>query len=204
MKICRECKIPKDLNQFYKSSTNLHGVETICKECKGFGKLNITQRNKKKIINKKSYFNNIETHKIRSSNYSKRNRHKTRKRYRSDINFKLKLLLRNGLVRVLKRIETDYIKIKHFSILKLMDCEVDYLKKYLESKFKPEMNWSNHGEIWEIDHIIPCSSFDLSNLEEQKKCFHYTNLQPLFKTSEIAESFGYEDYIGNRDKYNKI
>ena len=31
-----------------------------------------------------------------------------------------------------------------------------------------------------IDHIIPCIKFDLSKLEEQEKCFHYTNLQPLW------------------------
>jgi hypothetical protein len=52
------------------------------------------------------------------------------------------------------------------------------------------MNWSNHGIIWEIDHIKPCASFDLTKLEEQKKCFHHTNLQPLFK-------------IDNRKKSNK-
>ena len=66
------------------------------------------------------------------------------------------------------------------------------------------MNWSNHGTIWEIDHIIPCDSFDLTKLEEQEKCFHFSNLQPLFKTTEIAESLGYKGYIGNREKSNKI
>ena len=62
------------------------------------------------------------------------------------------------------------------------------------------MTWENHGIIWEIDHIKPCVSFDLSLEEEQKKCFHYINLQPLFKTTKIAESFGYINQIGNRNK----
>jgi hypothetical protein len=38
----------------------------------------------------------------------------------------------------------------------------------------------------------------------QKKCFNYNNLQPLFKTTQIAESFGYINNIGNRNKNNKI
>jgi len=54
-----------------------------------------------------------------------------------------------------------------------------------------------------IDHIIPCSSFNLIILEEQQKCFHFTNHQPLFKTTEIAKLFGYSYQIGNRNKSNK-
>ena len=65
------------------------------------------------------------------------------------------------------------------------------------------MTWKNHGTIWEIDHIKACSNFDLTKLEEQKQCFHYTNLQPLFKTTEIAEKHGYINEIGNRNKGNK-
>ena len=81
---------------------------------------------------------------------------------------------------------------------------MDKCKQHLESQFKPEMNWENHGKIWEIDHIKPCISFDLTNIEQQKQCFHYTNLQPLFKTSELAESFGYINEIGNRNKSKNI
>lgn len=65
------------------------------------------------------------------------------------------------------------------------------------------MNWDNHGIIWEIDHIKPCVSFNLIDPEQQKQCFHYTNLQPLFKTNEVAKSFGYIDEIGNRNKGRK-
>ena len=70
----------------------------------------------------------------------------------------------------------------------------------MELQFKPEKNWDNHGQIWEIDHIIGCCNFDLTNPDQQKQCFHYTNLQPLFKTSGIAKNFGYIDEIGNRNK----
>jgi hypothetical protein len=37
-----------------------------------------------------------------------------------------------------------------------------------------------------------------------KQCVCYTNLQPLFKTSDMAKSLGYIHEIGNRNKSNKI
>ena len=85
----------------------------------------------------------------------------------------------------------------------LIGCTSDELKNYLESKFLPTMTWDNYGKYWHIDHIIPCSLFNLIDEEEQKKCFHYTNMQPLFTTTEIAKSFGYIDQIGNKNKGKK-
>jgi hypothetical protein len=70
---------------------------------------------------------------------------------------------------------------KFYKSLELIGCSALDLRKYLEQKFKSGMTWSNYGlQGWEVDHIIPCDSFDLTKIEEQKKCFHYTNLQPLW------------------------
>lgn len=38
-----------------------------------------------------------------------------------------------------------------------------------------------------IDHIRPCSSFDLTDLEQQRQCFHYTNLQPLWRIENLSK-----------------
>ena len=65
--------------------------------------------------------------------------------------------------------------------MKLVGCSIDKLKQHLEKQFKKRMSWDNYGlGGWEIDHIKPCAKFDLSKPEEQRKCFHYTNLQPLW------------------------
>lgn len=76
---------------------------------------------------------------------------------------------------------------KSESSLVLLGCKTEELKKHIESLFKDGMNWLNYGE-WEIDHIRPCASFDLSDLKQQEECFHYTNLQPLWKHDNRLKS----------------
>jgi hypothetical protein len=119
------------------------------------------------------------------------------KKYENDIEYRLKYTLRGRLYKAITK------ESKNSSYLELLGCSPSTLIHHLEQQFKPEMNWGNYGKYWEIDHIKPCSSFDLINLEEQLKCFHFTNLQPLFTTTEIAKSFGYINEIGNRNKSNK-
>ena len=71
---------------------------------------------------------------------------------------------------------------------KLLGCTIEKCKIYLESLFKEGMSWDNYGyRGWHIDHIVPCSAFDLTNIEEQKKCFHYTNLQPLWAKDNLSK-----------------
>lgn len=70
----------------------------------------------------------------------------------------------------------------------LLGITVKELKLYLEKKFVPGMTWKNYGFYgWHADHIIPLSKFDLTKLEEQKKAFHYTNLQPLWAGENLRK-----------------
>lgn len=61
-------------------------------------------------------------------------------------------------------------------------CSVEELKQHIEAQFEPGMTWENYGKAWEIDHVKPCASFDLTKKEEFSRCFHYSNLQPLSVT----------------------
>jgi len=70
----------------------------------------------------------------------------------------------------------------------LCGATVEVIMKHLESQFRDGMTWENQSPIgWHIDHIIPCASFDLTDLEQQKKCFHYTNLQPLWWWQNLSK-----------------
>ncbi len=70
-------------------------------------------------------------------------------------------------------------KYKASSMVNLVGCSMENLRTHLQSKFAEGMTWENYGK-WHVDHIIPCSSFDMKNEQHQKQCFHYTNLQPLW------------------------
>jgi hypothetical protein len=70
-------------------------------------------------------------------------------------------------------------KIKSGSTIALIGLSGADLMSYMESLFKPGMTRENYGTYWVVDHIIPCALFDLADVNQQKECFGYHNLQPL-------------------------
>ena len=106
-----------------------------------------------------------------------------KKKYHTDPLYKMGICLRNRLNHALNG------ELKADNTMKLIGCSVEFFKEYLEKQFKSGMTWKNHTiRGWHIDHIIPCNSFDLSDFEQQKKCFHYTNMQPLWSDENIKKS----------------
>lgn len=80
---------------------------------------------------------------------------------------------------------------KTYKTLDLVGCTAPELKKHLEGQFAEGMTWDNYGlEGWHIDHIKPLSSFDLTDIEQQKICFHFSNLQPLWAADNLAKGAG--------------
>jgi len=96
-----------------------------------------------------------------------------KERLKKDIAFKILSNLRSRLYKAIKG------NLKSKKTLYLLGCSSEVLKYYIESQFQTGMTWYNYASYWEIDHIIPCSKFDFSDAEQQNKCFHYSNLQPL-------------------------
>jgi hypothetical protein len=101
--------------------------------------------------------------------------------YAKDSYFRLYTCIRTRINKVIKN------NIKCKKTLDLLGIpNVKFLKNYLESKFKPGMSWEKRSLI-HIDHIIPCAAFDLSDPKQQAKCFHYTNLQPLWAHENLSK-----------------
>jgi len=110
---------------------------------------------------------------------------KIMERRKNNINFCIKNKLRMRISCAVKSQGTY----KADKTMNLIGCTINDLKNYLEEQFMEGMTWDNYGLYgWHIDHIIPCVSFDFTKEEEQKKCFHYTNLQPLWARENLRKS----------------
>ncbi len=68
-------------------------------------------------------------------------------------------------------------------------CTPNQLKTWLENHFHDGMTWENYGaegragdstKRWSVDHVKPRTEFDLTDPEQQRRCNHYSNLQPLW------------------------
>jgi hypothetical protein len=111
---------------------------------------------------------------------------RAKRRRKIDPIYKIRLNLRNRLQKLLKG------KPRHVSSMNLAGCTREELMLHLQKQFKLGMSWNNYGPVWHVDHLKPCVKFDLTDPEQQKACFHYTNLQPLFGPENIKKGARYE------------
>lgn len=138
--------------------------------------------------NKQYYYDN-------SVALNKKAYQKKRIRYYSDVEFHLKEVISARMRGALRH---NY---KSKSTEELIGCTIPELRAHLEKQFKPGMTWDNHAITgWHIDHIVPCDTFDLSNLDQQKMCFHYTNLQPLWYEENIKKGVDNDSLIYPSDQ----
>lgn len=191
VKVCIECKLIKDDDIFIKG-------RNICKDCYREYKKNYRLKNIEyiKVKNKKYYLDNKElicnnqkesynSNKEKKLEYQKKyasiNKEKIskykmeyqREKRKNDPLFKLKY--------VVSRLIRNSLKCKGLSKNKksidILGCDINFFKEYLEVRFTDDMNWSNYGVVWDIDHIIPLAT--TTNEYDIIRLNHYTNLQPL-------------------------
>lgn len=90
--------------------------------------------------------------------------------------------LRGRLFRLVVRNSTD----RQGSAVRDLGCTVSDLKTWLEVQFQPGMCWANYG-AWHIDHVLPLSSFDLTDRKQVLVACNWMNLQPLWAADNIRK-----------------
>lgn len=190
IKICNQCKKEKNILEFPRDKYTKDGFTASCKICryeksKKWHRKNYLE-NKNKVLNKNSEWRKSNWSKVykqrKESGYCKRSRKKWyHKKGKFNINWVISERIRHRVRNILNG------KVKSQNTLKLLGCSIPELMKHLESKFYGEMTWGNYGSYWHIDHIRPCASFNLQKKEEQKLCFHFSNLQPLTAKENLSK-----------------
>lgn len=182
--ICKKCKKESDRKRYSEK----------CEEVKSNVK-KYNQENKNQIKKTKAKWREKNREKIRNymreyrkNGYNKIRMEKEKQRLLNEPEYAILKRLRN---RILQALKNNY---KTSSTTNLLGCSLEDFKKYFESKFIDGMSWKIflQTDKIHIDHIRPCASFDLSKEDEQKKCFHYTNLQPLWKEDNLKKGKIYE------------
>jgi hypothetical protein len=190
-------KILKDAKEYYlknkekikkcKKKFQLKNAKMLAEKAK---QRRIKDKEKISKQRRKRYLKNVEKFKKQVRKSYLKHRKKiiahgvayTREKRRRDPYFRLIMNLRSRIRHALKGED------KSARSRELIGCTIEELWKQLEKNFKPGMTRENYGHYtWHVDHIIPCFSFDLSDPEQQKKCFHYTNLQPLWAFDNLSK-----------------
>ena len=203
-KVCTKCKVEKELSEFHKSKGK-YGVNSRCKVCiKNYDKERY-QQNREAILEHQKEYQKEYSQKPEVREHRRKSRKEwyhrpevkehrckyqseyRKRRYNSDTNYKIRVNLRSRILAALNG------NSKSASTLELIGCTVEFLKEYLASQFQEGMSWDNYSfDVWHIDHIRPCSSFDLTDPQQQKECFDYTNLQPLWAFENMSKGAKYE------------
>lgn len=190
---CSNCKQFKDLICFSRDKSKKIGHHSHCKKCMSIYKKNkIIDKVARALYNKnyREKNKNVLTEKDRIRHSLNRKNINIRRKIKrdNDISFKIADNLRRRINKVMKSNK------KTGSAIRDLDCSIEELKQHLESKFYHDpntgevMSWDNYDiKGWHIDHIIPLSSFDLTDREQFLKAAHYTNLQPLWWWQNLSK-----------------
>ena len=175
-KICRRCEKLHPLVDFRYGKSCCYGCQKLyANEWKAKNRQRVNAYNKEY---KAEHREEISEY---NSEYSRQNRAVIQERssanwkrmYHENPSHKMAGTMRNRISKALKWNQ------KSASTMELLGCSMEFLKSWFAYCFSEDMNFDNHGSAWHIDHAIPCSKFNLIIADEQKKCFHWSNLKPM-------------------------
>lgn len=208
--ICSQCGLEKDISEFY-YLTQRHRYCAMCNVCRrNNNKIAVNKwRNSHKTkysenrrnVDKRRYRRRMNDEKWVIHNREKANMYRlshldkvaeySRNKRNLDMSFKIADNLRRRINSALKG------NVKSLSTQELIGCDFNFLKEYIISLFSDGMTWEYfmNGKI-HLDHIIPCKAFDLSKEVNQRACFYWKNLRPMWQVDNIRkhDKYSIEDF----------
>ena len=174
VKKCYVCKNILLKSNFSRNAKSKDGLQAQCTFCKN-------------DYNKKYYFENRDSalecrKKYKIQNRGKINEH-IKNRMKSDLNFKLSHNLRS---RTNKAFKSQNVR-KTNKTFDLLGCSHSFFKKWIVHQLYGIMTIENYGSVWQIDHCLPITSFNLLDESDMKKCFNWINLRPMYCNENISK-----------------
>ena len=132
---------------------------------------------------KKYIKDNIVKFKLYSENYKNKRNKTLRKKYRTNLKYKLN----HNISRSIQLSLTNGKNGK--SWLTLVPYTLEQLKKHLEKQFTEGMTWENYGDGWHLDHKIPLSAHNFTEPfhTDFKKAWALKNLQPMWSKENMSK-----------------
>jgi len=172
MKTCAKCKQIKQFNEFAKHVRNKYGLSCYCKECQRELARNDYHKHKAKRAEAHRVFE--ATHRQELNEY-KRNLTKNPQ-------YRIKQAFYSSAQKILKGSREGKEWVKQTGL----NTREEYVA-YMQSTIPEGYTLADYGSKLQIDHIIPCSAFDLTNAQQRAKCFHYTNLRLITKEENMSK-----------------
>jgi hypothetical protein len=182
MKTCRTCGRELPIADFHIACHLVDGRSSTCKVCVNEARPQYRatsyvtnrrwkRRNRAALLSYQRKWREKNIEKVRADANS---------RYDNDYDFRIASVLRVRIHDVLK----GKTKVDH--TMNLLGCPIHEFREKLQAQFQLGMTWNNYGE-WHIDHIVPCAAFNLSTAEAQRRCFHFSNLRPLWAADNLSK-----------------
>lgn len=176
---CSHCKNYFELDKFNKNKGVSDGLNSSCKNCERIITAKYRDSHREKIRKRDNAHKKVKWQEFKELH---KDEIEQKKKERELINQEKRVLAK--IARSIRARIRDNIKRKSNGgrSTGLLGCDIFFFRDYIESLFDSNMSWNNYGYYgWHLDHIIPCVMFDMTNDDDVKKCFHYTNYQPLWR-----------------------
>ena len=141
---------------------------------------------KRKIIDHRNWNKNKIKYNAQKRLYNKLNKDKIyakeKERIKTDLNYKLRRWISCRIGMAVRNQSSN----KSYKTISLLGCTIPEFRSYIEKQFEPGMTWNNWSRKgWQLHHIIACAHFNLVEPEQQKLCFNFTNMKPLWWEDHI-------------------
>jgi len=199
-KTCKTCRVEKSSDSFVRNTAYVDGLVGECKECfiarqDAFVRPSTKRCSGCKVDLPPDQYNANRSSLDRLQSMCKACCvKKLANRRQTCIEYKIACNTRRRMRKIIVRYNSTNAKTatKTGHTIDLFGCSVAEVVKHLESQFTDGMTWDNYGfRGWHIDHVRPCSSFDMTDPEDQKRCFHVSNLQPLWAFDNMSKGAKY-------------